>query len=228
VKQHEDGAQEQRAVLLDIDGTLLLSNGAQAEAWHDAFRDFGRDVAVERLTRLIGMGGDKLIPAVSPELHADREPGSAIADRQQHIFLERYLPRLDPAPGGRDLLLRLRSDGYRLIVATSAKADEVEALLRAASIDDLVDGSATSADAKRSKPDPDIVLGALARGGVAARDAIMLGDTPYDLDAAARAGVSAVAVRCGGWTDHELRGAAAIYDDPADVLRNYAASPFAR
>ncbi|MBV9647911.1 MAG: HAD family hydrolase [Candidatus Eremiobacteraeota bacterium] len=217
-----------RFALLDIDGTLLLSNDAHAEAWHRAFAESGYDVDVDRLRRMIGMGGDKLIAGAVPGLSEDREPGAAIAKRHKALFRSDYLPRVRPAPGARELLERLRGDGFRLVVATSAKGDELHALLQAAHVDDLIDEATTSDDAKRSKPDPDIVRSALERVHAPADASTLLGDTPYDIEAASKSGVRTVAVRCGGWNDDELAGAIAIYDDPADVLRNYDASPFGR
>jgi HAD superfamily hydrolase (TIGR01509 family) len=216
------------AILLDVDGTLLLSNDAHARAWRDAFAAFGYDVALELLRSLIGMGGEKVIAAAVPELGPESNRGKAIAHRRGAIFLETYLPGVKPAPGARPLLERLRDDGVRRVVATSAKDEELRALLEAAGIDDLVEDAATSDDAARSKPDPDIVHAALVRAKVAARDAVMLGDTPYDVAAAEGAGVSIIAVRCGGWDDEALRGAAAVYDDPGDVLAHYRESPLAR
>jgi phosphoglycolate phosphatase-like HAD superfamily hydrolase len=212
-------------VLLDIDGTLLLSNEAHARAWHDALAEAGYDVPVERLRRLIGMGGDKVMPAVAPGLAADRPPGSTISRRRGDIFWTKYAGTVRPAPGARALLERLERDGYRLAFATSAKRDELEKLVRAANVEGLVD-TAASSDAGDSKPDPDIVEAALQRADLSARDAVMLGDTPYDLEAAGRAGVEMIGVRCGGWSDADLPGALAVYDDPADILRNYDSSCF--
>jgi HAD superfamily hydrolase (TIGR01509 family) len=219
---------EVSAILLDVDGTLLLSNDAHACAWRDAFAEFGYDVALEQLRGLIGMGGEKVIATVAPGLDPESDRGKAIAQRRGAIFLETYLPNVKPAPGARPLLERLRDEGVRRIVATSAKDEELHVLLVAAGIEDLVEDAATSDDAAHSKPDPDIVRAALGRANVGARDAVMLGDTPYDVAAAQRAGVPIIAVRCGGWDDEALQGAVAIYDDPAGLLAHYEASPLGR
>ncbi len=213
--------------LLDIDGTLLLSNDAHARAWRDALREFGFDIPLERLRRLIGMGSEKLLPAIDPTLRPDREPGTSIVKRRTKLFLEHWLPTLQPAPGARDFLLRLRACGIARIVATSAKAEELTALLRAARIDDLIEGSTTSDDADRSKPDPDIVEAALQTAGVDAKEAVLIGDTPYDLQAAQRAEVAMIGVRCGGWSDEALKGAIALYDDPAHLVQAFSSSPLA-
>ena len=116
----------------------------------------------------------------------------------------------------------------QLVVATSASADDMAALLEAAGVADLIEAKASSADAEESKPAPDIVEAALANAGVPADDAVMLGDTPYDVKAANRAGVRCVALRSGGWDDEALSDAAAIYDDTADLLAHYDQSPFVR
>ena len=141
-------------------------------------------------------------------------------------LFRRELPRLRPTRGARDLLVLLKSEGLQLVVATSAQEDEVEALLCQASVADLIEAKASSDDAARSKPDPDIVQAALRKAGSFAAHSILIGDTPYDVEAAERARVPAIALRCGGWwTDDALKGAIAIYDDPADLCTNFATSP---
>lgn len=214
-----------RGVILDIDGTLLESNDAHASAYVDALAGEGVHVPHEKIRRLIGMGGDKLLARIGVD------PRSATATRvtraKRQIFAARYLPGLRATRGTRDLLDHMRARGLRLVVATSASREEVGALLRAARIDDLVEGESTSSDAKSSKPDPDIVEAAIARAGLDRAELVMLGDTPYDVEAAKRARVAIVAVRCGGWSDAELAGADAIYADPAEVLAQFDATRFA-
>ena len=213
-------------VLLDIDGTLIDSNDAHARAWVDAASELGYELSFRIVRSLIGMGGDKLMPVAFGVEH-DSDEGERLAKRRGEVFRERHLPAIRPFPGTRELLLRMRADGHRLVVATSAQEDEMAGLLRAANVADLIEDAASSDDAERSKPDPDIVKAALAKAGSAPTDAIMLGDTPYDVEAAGRAGVAIVALECGGWRTEELRGAIAIYADPAALLRAYEASPFA-
>lgn len=216
-----------RGVLLDIDGTLLDSNDAHAAAWVEALSERGVRVKREAARRLIGMGGDKLLPRLAG-IDGDGDEADAIGARRGEIFREKYLPKLRAFPGARELVAHMRALGLTLVVATSAKRDELGALLKLAGVDDLVDDTTTSDDVARSKPDPDIVQGAVRRAGVSASELMMLGDTPYDVEAATRAGVRIVAVRCGGWDDPSLAGAAAIYDGPADLLARYDRSPFAR
>jgi HAD superfamily hydrolase (TIGR01509 family) len=207
-----------RGILLDVDGTLVLSNDAHAHAWVDAFREAGRDIPFERIRPLIGMGGDKLMPTVVPDLSTEAEPGKSIAERRTRIFLERYAPDLDPAPGARDLVEWLRSAGFAIGVATSAKAEELDAILKAANVQDLIEVATTSSDAEESKPDPDIVAAALEKLDLPAASAILIGDTPYDIEAAGRAGVRVIALRCGGFPEETLSGALAVFDDPAALL----------
>jgi HAD superfamily hydrolase (TIGR01509 family) len=215
-----------RAVLLDVDGTLIDSNDAHAHAWVDVCREFDRDCDYDEIRRMIGMGGDKLMPRAFGIEH-DSEEGKRMSERRSEIFLERYLPMLTPFPQTRALLIRIREDGHTLVVATSAKSDEMKALLDAAGIADLLEEATSSSDAKRSKPDPDIVKAALKKSDAQPGDAIMIGDTPYDVEAATRAGVRIIGLRCGGWSDAELRGAIATYADPADLLQRYENSPLA-
>ncbi len=156
-----------------------------------------------------------------------RSEGKAIAESRSQIFSRRYLPRLRVFAEVRPLLERLRRDGVRLVVATSADESDMAKLLHRIGIEDLLSDEASSADAERSKPDGDIVEAALKKSGCLATHAVLLGDTPYDVAAAAKAGVATVALRCGGWSDADLQGAAAIYDDCADLLAHYDDSPLA-
>ena len=214
-----------RAVLLDIDGTLVDSNDAHAEAWVVALAEHGRRVDLSRVRPLIGKGGDKLLDEVGG-IDADSAPGKAISDRRREIFQRLFLPYLKPTRGARALIQRMHEDGITLVVATSATQSEVADLLRVAAVDDLIHAVSSSDDAEESKPDPDIVQAALKRAHCEPSGAIMIGDTPDDIEAAGRATVPTIALRCGGWwPDDALAGAIAIYDDPADLLQNYEGSP---
>ena len=208
------------AVLLDIDGTLLDSNDAHAQSWSDTFKEAGIDIGSETVRPLIGMGADKLLPKLTG-LHPESERGKPLVERRKEIFAKVYLPTVRAFPQARELLQRMRDDGLRLVVATSASDDELEGLLGALGAEWLIDEKTTSSDAKRSKPDPDIVRVALDKAGVGPERSVMLGDTSYDVAAAQKARVRIVAVRCGGSGDDDLRGAAEIYDDPADILSRY-------
>ncbi|HEX6558398.1 MAG TPA: HAD family hydrolase [Longimicrobiales bacterium] len=214
-----------RAVLLDVDGTLIDSNDAHARAWVDTGREFGYEIAFERVRWMVGMGGDKVLPELTG-LGEESDEGARILKRRGEIFRSDYLPKLQPFPRAHDLLERFVDDGYKLVVATSASEQDLTALLKQGGFDDIIEMATSSDDAQESKPAPDIVEAALKKGRVSADQAIMIGDTPYDVGAARRAGVAIVAVRCGGWADEELHGAASVYDDPADLLRHYSTSLF--
>jgi len=215
-----------RGVLFDVDGTLVDSNAAHASSWADTLREAGYDVPFDVLWPMIGMGGDKLLPAACG-IEIDSDAGNALSKRRWEIFQRDYLEKLRPTPGARDLVQRMKDDGLELIVASSASGDELGALMKAAEVADLFEKTTSSSDAEESKPDPDIVQAAVKKSGMKPEELIMLGDTPYDVEAAIGAHVKLVGVLCGGWTAIELSGATAIYSDPADVLSWYDASPFA-
>ena len=210
-----------QAVILDIDGTLVLSNDAHAQAWVEAFAAYGYEVPFERVRPLIGMGGDKVIPKMVSGLSDEEGDGKKIAQRRKELIINRFAPELSPAPGSRDLLLKMQQEGLRLIIATSATSEELSDLLKAAQVDDLLDEAATSSDAEASKPEPDIVEAALSKLQVEASQTVMLADTPYDIEAAGKCGVPVIAFRCGGFDDASLANAAEIYDHPADLLAHY-------
>jgi HAD superfamily hydrolase (TIGR01509 family) len=209
-----------KGVIFDIDGTLVDSNDAHAHSWVETFAEAGYSVPFEVVRPLIGMGADKLLPKTIGIRH-DSEEGKKLTKRRSEIFREKYLPRLRPLPGARDLVLRVRKDGLKAIVATSAKDEELNGLLKAAGVEDLMEEKATASDAKRSKPDPDIVEAAVEESGISPKHLVMIGDTPYDVEAATRADVRVIAFRSGGWDDTSLKGAVQIYDGPADLLAHY-------
>lgn len=216
-----------KGILLDVDGTLVISNDAHAHAWVEAFAAFGYDISFEQVRPMIGMGGDQLIPQVIPELSSEEGVGKQIADHRKELILHKFGSSLSPAPGSRDLILRLKQEGFQLVVASSATSEELSVLLKAAQVDDLLEEEpiTTSDDTDNSKPAPDLVQAALKKGKLDAPQTIMLGDTPYDIQSANAAGVNVIAVRCGGFDDSQLSGALAIYDNPADLLEQFERSP---
>jgi HAD superfamily hydrolase (TIGR01509 family) len=216
-----------KGVIFDIDGTLVDSNDAHAKSWVDTFAEAGYDVPFDAVRPLIGMGADKLLPKTIGIQH-DTPEAKKLIKRRSEIFRERYLPRLRPLEGSRDLVLRVRSNGLKAIVATSAKDEELKGLLKAAQVEDLMQERATASDAKRSKPDPDIVQAAIEESDTDAENLVMIGDTPYDIEAATKARVRPIAFRSGGWTDEDLKGAVEIYDGPADLLAHYDSSLIGR
>jgi HAD superfamily hydrolase (TIGR01509 family) len=214
-----------QGVILDIDGTLVLSNDAHAQAWVEGFATYGYDVPFEKVRPLIGMGGDHVIPAMVPELNHEEGDGKAVSQKRRELMVNSFAPTLSPTQGARDLILKMQEAGLKLIIATSASSQELSPLLKAAQVDDLLDEATTSSDADASKPAPDIVEAALKKMQMEPNQVVMIADTPYDIESANKAGVGVIAVRSGGFDDHQLKGAIAIYDHPADLLANYDNSP---
>ena len=206
-----------KAVLLDVDGTLVDSNDAHAHAWVRAFAERGIDVPFDEVRRAIGMGADQLMPRVS-HLTAESEEGQQIAARRGEIFKRDYLPNVRALRDADNLVAALKARGYTTVAASSAKREELKPLLKVAGASALMDETTSSSDADASKPEPDIIQAALERAGVSPGEAVMIGDTPYDIEAARRAGVRTIAFRSGGWNDDKLQDAVAIYDGPWDLL----------
>jgi HAD superfamily hydrolase (TIGR01509 family) len=219
-------SQRIRGVILDVDGTLINSNDAHARAWVEALAEAGIDAPFTDVRRLIGMGGDKLLPAIA-DLDDSSGLGKQVSERRAQIFKARYLPGLRAFPKTRELLLRLRGAGLALAVASSARKEELAPFLQIANVADLIEDATSASDAQNSKPDPDIVTAALDKLALGAPHVLMVGDTPYDIAAATQAGIGCIALRCGGRADRELAGALAIYDDPADLLEKFESSPLA-
>lgn len=205
------------AVLFDVDGTLIDSNGAHATAWCRALREHGIAVDLDDVRHLIGMGSDKLLDRLAA-VREDSNRARVFTRRKKEIF-GTLLRELRPTPGARALVEALRAHGITLVIATSADDQEMDALLAQAGLDDLFPRRTSSDDAEHSKPDPDIVEAALRKAGTDPSRTVMIGDTPYDIEAARRAGIDCIALRCGGhWSEASLRGAIAVYDHPAELL----------
>ena len=216
-----------RGVILDVDGTLLDSNDAHANAWMDALEEAGFEAAFEEVRGLIGMGGDKLsliLAGAAP----GTERANSLSRRRVRLFMENYFPTVRALAGARELVLKLKEAGLRLAVASSSKGEELQEFLKRAKVDDLIEIVTSSDDARRSKADPDIVAAALSRMGLKAAEVVMIGDTPYDVESAARVGISTIAFRSGGWADQELKGAIAVYDGPADLVARFDSSSLGR
>ena len=218
-----------QGAILDVDGTLVLSNDAHAQGWVEAFAAFGYEVEFEQVRPLIGMGGDQIVPKFAPGLDSKEGKGKEIADRRKELIINKFGSNLAATNGARELLQKMQQQGLKLLIATSATSQELSVLLKAARVDDLLsqDEAATSSDAEKSKPEPDIVEVALSKLGMQPDAAVMLADTPYDIESASKAGVGVIAFRCGGFDDSQLKDAIAIYNDPADLLAQYDSSPLA-
>jgi phosphoglycolate phosphatase-like HAD superfamily hydrolase len=216
-----------KAVLFDVDGTLVDSVDLHAQAWVDAFKGIGRDIPFDEMRAQIGKGGDQLMPVfLSPE--ELEEKGKALQKRRGEIFREGYLPRVRAFPQAAELLKHVDMAGLRTALASSAKDEELAALKRIIGIEDnRLDAETSSSDAERSKPFPDIFEAALAQlPGVSAEETVVIGDTPYDAEAAGKAGIRTIGMLCGGFPKEALlaAGCIAIYRDPAHLLAEYETS----
>jgi phosphoglycolate phosphatase-like HAD superfamily hydrolase len=216
-----------RGVILDVDGTLVDSNEAHIAAWVEAFRQSGYAVAPDTIRPLIGMGSDTLLPAAVGIEKATPE-GQRLSKLHSKIFESEYLPQVEAFPCTHELLQRMRARGLRLVLASAAKGHIMDTLLEVAGAECLIEDDPPPRAVHSSKPDPEIVQAALERLGYARDEVVMIGDTPYDIEAAAQLGIPVIAVRCGGYADADLAGALAIYDDPADLLTQYDESPLGR
>ena len=207
------------AAIFDVDGTLLDSVDLHALAWHEAMLKFGHDVSFERVRRQIGKGGDKLIPHFLSE-DAQRDHGKEMEEWRGKRFKSEYLPLVRPFSAVPDLLRRVKDDGRRIAVASSAKKDELDKYLDIAGIGGLVDVTTSSDDVEESKPAPDIFEAVLKKLGIEGHDAVAIGDTPYDAEAATKAKTAIIGVLCGGFTEDSLRqaGCAQVYPGPAALL----------
>src|SRR5436190_831883 len=212
------------AILLDVDGTLIDSNDAHARSWCDALAEFDRPVDFERVRRLIGKGGDKLL-AETVGLSDTEGPGRSISKRREELFLRDHVPNLKPFPQSAELIRRMHDEGFRLAIATSAKKKEMSILLEIIGIQEWIDATTSSDDAEESKPDPDIIDAAVRKLDIPASQAMMLGDTPYDVDAATRADVATIALLSGGWSSEDLQGALAVYRDCSHLFDQFDQSP---
>jgi phosphoglycolate phosphatase-like HAD superfamily hydrolase len=215
-----------RGILLDLDGTLIDSNEAHARAWLEALADAGVPADYAEVRERIGEGGDRLLPGVTG-IDPESELGKRLLERRGELFRMDYLPRIRALPGARALIELFHARGYRTVVTTSGTRRDTELLLRQTQLDDLLTELATGDDADSTKPAPDVVSAALGVLGIPARDAILLGDTPYDIEAARRANVPAVAFTCGGWSPDRLSGAVAVYQGPWELLAAFDRSVFA-
>jgi HAD superfamily hydrolase (TIGR01549 family) len=212
-----------QAVIFDVDGTIVDSVDLHAEAWRVAFEKFGKTFPFQEIRRQIGKGSDQLLPIFFSAQELDQF-GEELDEYRSEIFKRDYLPRVQAFAKVRELFQRIKSDGKQIVLASSAKADELEAYKKVARIDDLIESETSSDDADKSKPHPDIFQAALAHlKDVAPDNAVVIGDTPYDAQAASKANLKTIGLLSGGWTEEELRraGCMAIYRAAEDLLLHY-------
>jgi HAD superfamily hydrolase (TIGR01509 family) len=209
--------------ILDIDGTLVDTNYQHAIAWYRAFRQHEVILPVWRIHRHIGMGGDQLIGALAGE-QVEKEKGDDIRAAEKTLYFE-LIHEVEPMDGARDLLVDLKDRGHTIVLASSAKAEEVEHYLDLLDARDLADDWTTSADVEATKPEPDLVHAAREKAG--GGDAVMVGDTPWDCKAAEGAGVPTIAVLTGGFAESELReaGAVAVFESISELREHFDETP---
>jgi HAD superfamily hydrolase (TIGR01549 family) len=212
-----------KAFIFDLDGTLVDSNELHVESWDRAFRHFGKEFSRGELRKQIGKGSDQYLPEflTSDEI---KRFGKELDEYRSDLFKKEYLPRVKPFAKVKELFARIRSDEKKIVLATSGKKEDTDHYIKLLQIDDLIDGQTTADDADKSKPAPDIFQAALARiDNVKPSEALAVGDTRFDMEAAAKAGIAAIAFLCGGTDETVLRqaGARATYRDPADLLARY-------
>ncbi len=203
--------------ILDIDGTLVDTNYQHALAWYRAFRQHEIVLPIWRIHRHIGMGGDQLVGALTDE-RTERDKGDEIRAAEKTLYFQ-LIDEVAPMDGSRELIEQLKQRGHTVVLASSAKADEVDHYLDLLDARELADAWTTSADVESTKPAPDLVSSALERVDGSPEDAVMVGDTTWDVEAAGKAGVQTVAVRTGGFGAEELQaaGAAAVFESVMEL-----------
>ncbi len=213
------------AALLDVDGTLVDTNYHHAVAWYRAFRQHGLVLPVWKIHRSIGMGGDHLVRALAGE-KVEADLGDQIRSAEKALYLA-FIEEVEPMRGARELVIELKERGHAVVLASSAKANEVDHYLDLLDARKIVDGWTTAADVEATKPEPDLVLAAMEKGG--GDGAVLIGDSKWDCEAARRAGIGAIAVLTGGFSEAELRdaGAAAVFESIEDIRRNIDDTPLA-
>lgn len=211
-----------RGVLFDLDGTLAETNPTHVEAWRRAFAEFGHHIPRDRIARQIGKGGDNLVPALIPEEAAD-EQGPALRDgHERHFIALAKERRFQLTPGAVELIQAVRARGLTAALATSSNTDHLAATFASLGTDlrERMDEATTADDAEQSKPAPDLVTAAAGKLGLPPTACVLIGDTPYDGEAAMAVGCRFWGVLTGGFTENDLRAAGAddVFRDPADLL----------
>lgn len=219
------GSGRQKAVLFDVDGTLIDSAYIHTLAWWHAFRQSGYDVPMARIHRCVGMGGARLVDTLLPDSRNKEEVDEAVLSAHSGVF-GTYWPSLRPFDGARDLLAQCSEGGLAVALASSAREQDLKALRSALSADAFIHAATSANDAENSKPEPDILVAALKAVGIEASAAVYVGDAVWDVMAASSIGMPTIALTCGGTSEAELReaGAAEVFADPRQLLDNLGAS----
>jgi len=211
-----------KAVIFDVDGTLVDSVDLHAEAWRQAFAKYGKNINFQAARDQIGKGGNELMPHFFGKKELEQF-GSEMKEFRAKLFKDKFIDKVKPFPEVRELLLRIKKEGKKIAVGSSAHKDELEHYLKIADIKDLVDITTSADDIERAKPHPDVFQFILRKLDLLPGDTIVVGDSPYDAEAAGKAQIQTIGVRCGGFDENTLyeAGVIAIYDSPADILRQY-------
>jgi HAD superfamily hydrolase (TIGR01549 family) len=211
-----------QGIMFDVDGTLVDSVDLHARAWKDAFHRFGREVAFEEVRRQIGKGADQLLPHFFSNEELS-EFGTRLEEYRADLFKQAYLPRVKAFSKVRELFRKIVGDGKRIVLASSGSKDEIAYYKKLARIEELVAAETSADDVEHSKPHPDIFAVALSRLGTKKNEAFVVGDTPYDAEAATRLGLETIGLLCGGFPKEDLlrAGCFAIYRDPEELLLEY-------
>ena len=213
-----------KAALLDVDGTLIDTNYQHALAWYRAFRRHGIVLPIWRIHRSIGMGGDQLVPALVGEV-IDREQGDEIRETRDELYQE-LIGEVRPLHGSRELIVDLKERGVRVVLASSSPQEELDHYLDLLDARELADAWTTKDDVEQTKPAPDLVRAAMDKAET--DEAVMIGDTRWDIEAAAKAGVETVAVMTGGWSKKELldAGAVLVFESVDELRQRLDSTPF--
>lgn len=211
------------AAILDIDGTLVDTNYQHAIAWWRAFKQHGHVLPMWRIHRHVGMGGDQLVAALCGD-RVEKEKGDDIRVAEKALYLA-FIEEVEPMDQARDLIVDLKARGHQVVLASSAKENEVDHYLDLLDARDICDGWTTSADVESTKPEPDLVIAALEKAGT--KDGVMIGDSTFDAAAAKRAGIPTIGLLTGGFSEEELRdsGAVAVYDSIAALRADLDTTP---
>jgi HAD superfamily hydrolase (TIGR01509 family) len=211
------------AAILDVDGTLVDTNYQHAIAWYRAFRQHGVVLPIWRIHRHIGMGGDQLVSALISE-EFDAEQGDDVRAAEKALYLS-LIVEVEPLEGARELITDLRQSGHAVVLASSAKPQEVDHYLDLLDVREVIDGWTTSGDVEKTKPEPDLVAAAVEKAG--GGDAVMVGDSTWDCESAKRAGLETIGVLMGGFSERELldAGASCVYDSLVALRQDLAGTP---
>ena len=213
-----------RAAILDIDGTLVDTNYQHTIAWYHAFRQSDVILPIWKIHRAIGMGGDQFVPHLVGEEKAE-EIGDEVKAAEKPLY-QSMIEQVEPFDGARDFIVGLKDSGHTVILASSAKANELDFYLDLLDVREIVDDWTSSADVEKTKPEPDLVNAALEKAGTEA-EAVMVGDTPWDVKAAKNAGIDTICVMTGGFGEDELQeaGALTVFDSIVDLRKQIGDTP---